>query len=316
MKLLLSCISTRHSVLKEHWTATGQQSQQTQCPLTILGSYQKPEQDMGGLLCSIEDMGCSRKTLELTMAAGMVDSERGVFVTSFSGVHEVDRDLGTIRHNVISSPLFNALHSISRTRHGYLVASTGLDLLLEFNRQGDILWSWWATDHGFTHTPTGQLRRIDKSADYRTQRFGTLSQTTHINSAMELPDGRVLASLFHQGMIIAIDRATGVWQPVLEGLDHPHAVRVLDEEHFTVADTVHGKALLVKLKAGKGVVKEAIDAGTNWLQDCRYDAQHNCWILVDGRSSRVSLRGGSSGNTPLAQFDFDPEWRLYETYVL
>jgi len=37
---------------------------------------------------------------------------------------------------VVSSPLFNALHSISRTRRGYLVASTGLDLLLEFNRDG------------------------------------------------------------------------------------------------------------------------------------------------------------------------------------
>lgn len=319
MRLLLSCISTRHSVLKEHWTATGQQSQQSQqiqCPLTVLGSYQKPEQDMGGLLCSIEDMGCSRKTLELKMAAGMVDSEKGVFVTSFSGVHEVDRDLGTIRHDVVSSHLFNALHSISRTRYGYLVASTGLDLLLEFNRQGEILWQWWATDHGFTHTPTGKLRQIDKAADHRTLRYGTLSQTTHINSAMELPDGRVLASLFHQGMIIAIDRATGTWQPVLEELDHPHAVRVLDEEHFTVADTVHGRALLVKLKEGRGVVKEAIDAGTNWLQDCRYDVQHNCWILVDGKHSRVSLRGGRSGNTSLAQFDFDPEWRLYETYVL
>ena len=313
MRLLLSCISTRHSMLKEHWSAS---SDQTQCPLTVLGSYQKPEQDMGGLLCSIEDMGCSRKTLELKMAAGMVNSEKGVFVTSFNSVHEVDRDLGTIQHNVVSSPLFNALHSISKTRHGYLVASTGLDLLLEFNRKGELLWDWWATDHGFTHTPTGSRRQIDKSADHRTIQYGTLSQSTHINSAMELPDGRVLASLFHQGMIIAIDRISGTWQPILEGLNHPHAVRVLDEEHFTVADTVHGRALLVKLKEGKGVIKEEIDAGTSWLQDCRYDAQHNCWILVDGKHSRVSLRGGRSGKTALAQFDFDPEWRLYETYVL
>lgn len=300
-------------MLKEHWSAS---SDQTQCPLTVLGSYQKPEQDMGGLLCSIEDMGCSRKTLELKMAAGMVNSEKGVFVTSFNSVHEVDRDLGTIQHNVVSSPLFNALHSISKTRHGYLVASTGLDLLLEFNRKGELLWDWWATDHGFTHTPTGSRRQIDKSADHRTIQYGTLSQSTHINSAMELPDGRVLASLFHQGMIIAIDRISGTWQPILEGLNHPHAVRVLDEEHFTVADTVHGRALLVKLKEGKGVIKEEIDAGTSWLQDCRYDAQHNCWILVDGKHSRVSLRGGRSGKTALAQFDFDPEWRLYETYVL
>src|SRR5438270_13323422 len=124
MRLLLSCISTNHSVLKEHWTES---SEQTQCPLTVLGSYQKPQQDLGGLLCLIEDMGCSQKTVELKMAAGMVASDRGVFVTSFGGVHEVDTDGGVVYHNVVSSPLFNALHSISRTRRGYLVASTGLD---------------------------------------------------------------------------------------------------------------------------------------------------------------------------------------------
>src|SRR5205823_14361700 len=128
MKLLLSCISTKHSVLKRHWTES---SQQTQCPLTVLGSYQKPQQDTGGLLCLLEDMGSSQKTLELKMAAGMVASDKGVFVTSFDSIHEVNADLGIVYQNVVSSPLFNALHSISRTRRGYLVASTGLDLLLD-----------------------------------------------------------------------------------------------------------------------------------------------------------------------------------------
>jgi hypothetical protein len=57
MRLLLSCISTKHSVLKRHWTTS---SEQTQCPLTVLGSYEKPEEDLGGLLCLIEDMGRSQ----------------------------------------------------------------------------------------------------------------------------------------------------------------------------------------------------------------------------------------------------------------
>jgi hypothetical protein len=315
MKLLVSCISTRHSVLKDHWNKSGQENK-TECPLTVLGSYEKPKEDLGGVLCLLDDMGSSQKTIDLKMAAGMVASEQGVFVTTFSSVHEVDANLGSVYQDVVSSPLFNALHSISRTQRGYLVASTGLDLLLEFNQNGEILWSWWATDHGFTLTPTGQPRILDKSADHRTVKYGTLSQTTHVNSAAELPDSRILASLFHQGSVIVIDRETGAWQVVLEGLDHPHAVRVLDEEHFTVADTVHGKALLAKINKHGGHVKEEIDAGTNWLQDCHYDGTHNCWILVDGKNSRVSLRRGRSGERMFAQFDFDPEWRLYEAYVL
>jgi len=84
-------------------------------------------------------MGSLQKTLELEMAAGMVATDSGIFITSFGSFHEVDADLGIVRQNVVSSPLFNALHSISRTRRGYLVASTGLDLLLEFNRDGEIL---------------------------------------------------------------------------------------------------------------------------------------------------------------------------------
>ncbi len=315
MRLLLSCISTKHSVLKQHWTNTSQETPAA-CPLTVLGSYEKPKEDLGGLLCLIEDMGCSQQTIGLHMAAGMVASEKGVFVTSFGSVHEVDADLSSLHENVVSSPLFNALHSISRTRQGYLVASTGLDLLLEFNRSGEALWSWWATDHGFELTPSGRPRIVDKTADHRTIKYGTLSQTTHVNAAAELPDGRILASLFHQGMVIVIERETGAWQPVLEGLDHPHAVRVLDEEHFTVADTVHGKALLARVNKAGGRVEEEIDAGTNWLQDCHYDGTYNCWVLVDGKNSRVSLRRGRSGDKTCSQFDFDPEWRLYEAYVL
>lgn len=312
MKLLLSCISTKHSVLKDHWTET---SEKTQCPLTVLGSYEKPKQDLGGLLCFIDEDD-TRKTFELKMAAGMVDSETGVLVTTFSSINEFDPERGVVHQDVVGSPLFNALHSISRTRHGYLVASTGIDLLVELNRAGEILWTWWATDHGFDVTPAGQRRELDKSADHRVLKYGTLSQTTHVNSAAELPDGRILATLFHQGTVISIDRASGEWQTVLEGLDHPHAVRVLDEEHFTVADTVHGQALLVNLKGQQASVEVGIDAGTNWLQDCRYDARHNCWVLVDGKNSRIILRQGLSGKQLLKQIDLDPEWRLYEAHVL
>lgn len=312
MRLLLSCISTKHSVLKDHWTATGEQQA---CPLTVLGSMDKPKEDLGGLVCFIEEDG-TRKVVDLNLAAGMVDSENGVFVTTFSGVHEINPETGAVQQDIVSLPLFNALHSISRSRQGYLVASTGVDLLVEFNRQGEVLWTWWATDHGFDLTPTGQRRELDKMADQRVQKYGTLKQTTHVNSVAELPDGRVLATLFHQGTVIAIDRESGKWQTLLEGSDHPHAVRVLDEQHFTIADTVHGKALLVNLKGQKASIETEVDAGTDWLQDCRYDARHNCWVLVDGKNSRIELREGLSGARTLAQFDLDPEWRLYEAHVL
>jgi len=312
MRLLLSCISTKHSVLKDHWTES---SEQTACPLTVLGSFEKPKQDLGGLICFIEENG-TRQVVDLKLAAGIVDSENGVLVTTFSSIHEVNLETGTVRRDVVSLPMFNALHSISRSRRGYLVASTGVDLLIEFNLTGEVLWTWWATDHGFELTPTGERRELDKSADQRAQNYGTLKQTTHVNSVAELPDGRILATLFHQGSVILINRESGSWQTVLEGLDHPHAVRVLDEQHFTVADTVHGKALLVGLKGEKASIETVVDAQTEWLQDCRYDAHHNCWVLVDGKNSHIVLRQGLSGGQVLAQHTLDKEWRLYEAHIL
>jgi hypothetical protein len=313
VRLLLSCISTNHSLLKQHWNKS---RQQTECPLTVLGSYEKPKEDTGGLLCLIDTKEGAQKQVALHMPAGMAPSSRGVFVSSFSSIHEVDADLEGVHLDIVSLPQFNALHSMSRTKQGYLIASTGLDVVLEFNRAGEVLWQWWATDHGFTHTPDGKLRELDKTLDQRTVKYGTLQQTTHVNSAAELPDGRVLASLFHQGTIIVIDRETGNWHTVLEGLDHPHAVRVLDERLFTVADTVHGKALLVELKEGTGRVRAEIDAATNWLQDSQYDQERDCWVLVDGKQSRILLRHGLTGDGASESIAVDPEWRLYEAAVL
>ncbi|MBX5451212.1 MAG: hypothetical protein IRZ24_14190, partial [Thermogemmatispora sp.] len=106
--------------------------------------------------------------------------------------------------------------------------------------------------------------------------------------------------------------------PVLEGLDHPHSVRILDSEHFTVADTVGGRALLARLPdpQSKATIEAVVEAGTDWLQDCSYDPRSQTWVLVDGKASRVVLRSGTTGGTELTAIQFDPEWRLYEALPL
>jgi hypothetical protein len=313
MKMLVSCISTQHSVLKQHWEKS---RDEIACPVTALGSFQKPEEGKTGLLCLLDETGTPQQVVELLSPAGMVHSDEGVFVASASTIHHVAPDLLTSKQDAVSLPLFNVLHSLSRTRNGYLVASTGVDALAEFDEQGDLLWDWWAHEHGFEMTPVGVPRVLDKTEDHRSVKYGTLEQTTHVNSAAELPDGRILATLFHQGMVIMIDRETGDWQPVLEGLNHPHAVRILDEQHFTIADTGRGRALLVSLVDERGRVIVEVKAPTNWLQDCQYSERDDCWFLVDGKHSSVRLYGGISGYKSLEQFDLDPEWRLYELLLI
>src|SRR5712691_12530892 len=314
MSLLLSCISTRHSLLKSHWEKFREEN--PLCPITTLGSHQKPQDDQGGLLCLLNDNGQVQASTRLSMPAGMALDGNSLLVAAIDKVYEVAPDLTNVEPHTISLPAFNMLHSLSRTRQGYLAASTGTDAILEFNRQGQLLWSWWATEHGFEHTPTGERRVLDPKLDHRGIKYGTLAHTTHVNSAAELPGGTVLATLFHQGVVVAIDRESGDWRPVLEELDHPHSIRVLAEDYFTVADTGRGRALLVRIKNGVGQIEASVQVDTNWLQDCCYDYANDRWILVDGKHSRIQLRSGTAGEKHLARFDLDPEWRLYEALPL
>ncbi len=319
MDFLLSCISTKHSLLKKHWSETKQPAgspEKTECPVTVLGSMEKPKDDQGGLLCLLNGDGQVRASVALPMPAGMALGDDGMLVTSIYDVHKVASDLSMVQQDTVSLPAFNMLHSLSRTRRGYLVASTGLDAILEFTQEGQLLWSWWATDHGFTQTPAGETRVVDKALDHRGIKYGTLAQTTHVNSAAELPDGTVLATLFHQGLVIAIDRADGSWQPVLGNLDHPHSVRILNDQYITVADTGRGRALLVNIKHLKGKIEAEVPAQTNWLQDCFYDQRTDRWFLVDGKNTRIVLRAGTSGEKELTQIELNPEWRLYEILPL
>lgn len=317
MKFLLSCISTNHSMLKNHWAETKQsQQQQTECPVTALGSMEKPKEDQGGQLCILSETGDVKAQLPLSMPAGMVLTDDHILVATNFAIHHVARDLSSIHQETISLPSFNLLHSLSRSRRGYLVASTGLDVIIEFSESGEVIWEWWATEHGFELTPVGEPRFIDKAEDYRGVKFGTLTQTTHVNSVSELPDGTILATLFHQGSVIAIDRATGNWQLVLDGLNHPHSVRILNEEYITIADTANGRGLLVHIKDLKGEIEAEVDADTDWLQDCSYDARNDRWVLVDGKKTRLILRSGTTGAKLHSIIDLDPEWRLYEALVL
>ncbi|GCE05791.1 hypothetical protein [Dictyobacter aurantiacus] len=318
MDFLLSCISTRHSMLKNHWAQNkqAQQEQQTECPVTVLGSLQKPKDDQGGLLCLLNDKGEVQAGLDMSMPAGMVSTDDGFLVATMYEVHRVSRDLSTVQPSTISLPSFNLLHSLSRSQRGYLVASTGLDVIVEFSESGERLWDWWAVEHGFELTPGGEPRYINKDEDYRGVKFGTLAQTTHVNSVAELPDGTILATLFHQGRVIAIDRASGTWRTVLDGLDHPHSVRILNEDYITIADTGRGCGLLVNIKGLCGTIEARVDAQTSWLQDCSYDYRNDLWVLVDGKNTRIVLRSGAAGEKPYGQIDLNPEWRLYEALPL
>ena len=308
MSILVSCISTKHALLKQHWLES---DRYTQAPASVRGSLHKPTSDLGGCLVLLNGDGEITAKVDLLQPSGMARIGDEILVASHTTVHSFSQDLKCQRPDKFTSKLFNALHTVRRSTCGILVTSTGLDLILEMDLQGRILWQWWAHDHGLDQTPLGRTRYLDRSADHRRNRFGTLQQTTHLNSAIESPDGRILTTLFHQNMVVAIDRCSGDWQTIITDLPHAHSVRLVDDRHFTVADTGHGRAILVDLVSCK--VKAEVSIATSWLQDCQYDPAQDRWLLVDGEHSRIVTRSGD-GDERVCQLD--PEWRLYEALRL
>jgi hypothetical protein len=112
---------------------------------------------------------------------------------------------------------------------------------------------------------------------------------------------------------VAIDRETGDWRPALEGLRHPHALHLLDEQHATLADSQRGLAMLAAVDGSTLRVEQQIRLETGWLQHCSYDPILDRWVLVDGGMARLVLLGGRGGERRLGEIPLDPEWRVYET---
>ena len=85
----------------------------------------------------------------------------------------------------------------------------------------------------------------------------------HVNSAIALPNNNVLATLFHQGALISIDRDRKTARVVLDGLSRPHGVHARNGGYL-LSDTLGHRVVLLDERLQ---VCREIPVGTQWLQD-------------------------------------------------
>lgn len=145
----------------------------------------------------------------------------------------------------IRSPYLTQVRSLRRTEHGILVAASGVDALLEFDLTGNLIWSWWAIEHGYDQMHGGGQRTIDKTQDHRLKNYPGRLQTTHLNSAIEDPydASKVLAVIFYQGEVVRIDRKTLEHEVVISGLSGPHHIRSYSKGYM-LSNSRKGEVLL------------------------------------------------------------------------
>lgn len=185
----------------------------------------------------------------------------------------------------LNNHLFNDIHHLDESINGnLLVVSTGVDGILEldFTESEKNLWDWLAPEHGYNKTPSGLTRMIDRTINYQKVSTVTPLHTTHINSCLEYKPGKILATLFHQGTLIEIDKRSGESKVILRGLKCPHFIRTT-REGYLVSDTLNNRVFILDRSLRR---KKIFEGDYNWLQDT-IELSDGSFLLGDSNNTRI-----------------------------
>jgi hypothetical protein len=127
--------------------------------------------------------------------------------------------------------------------------------------------------------------------------LATDNRSTHVNSALLIDDKTLLATLFHQGQIVRIQRDTGDAEVVFDGLDHPHCIR-RREKGFLVSDTRGDRIILFDKNMN---VEREISYGASWIQDTFEGKDGSLFSISNCDIFAEDL--GSAGTNGVVQLD-------------
>jgi hypothetical protein len=163
------------------------------------------------------------------------------------------------------NPWLNQAHTVEFSADGekLLVSAAGFDAVFEFATEtGELLWQWFAWDHGFDRSKLGHfvVRSAERCKelvatgqevllvnDPTQYAFGvpTRRKPAHLNSAGYDTDGRILVTFFHQGAGYVVDRETGEAREVIAGLSNPHKLSRRKGEGYFISDTRRGRIIFL-----------------------------------------------------------------------
>ncbi len=229
---------------------------------------------------------------------------------------DVDKHPGKLLKR-ISHPYLNDIHSLERTKRGLLVTASGTDCILELDLDGNLLWDWWAVEHGYSNTPSGKERSPGRGQEHRDIYYHTRFQTTHLNCANIQDPGEdrfVLCLLFHQGQLIRIDRslpAAGQHaEIVLEGLARPHSLEKV-AEGWIFCNSLSKEMVIIDDDL-KVISHIPYDGG--WIQDCTRLPNGN--ILLNDVDKHVLVEFAGPPYEIIDTTPYNQSWRMGELVVV
>jgi hypothetical protein len=226
-----------------------------------------------------------------------------------SNIFEIDmvQEPGRILRR-ISNPVLNDIHYVARTGRGYLVASTGMDMVVELDRSGRSLYEWWAGEHGFIQVEDGSHRLPERGVEQRSRYYHTRHHATHLNAARYRDDAErfLLVLLWRQGRLVEIDtQGDGTPRTVLDGLTRPHSICPLQDGGWLIVNS-QGEELVVLNRALE--VEKRIPARYPWIQDAM-PLPDGYWLIADVNHFRLVAQDDSG--TIRREYPFNRDWRVY-----
>jgi hypothetical protein len=251
----------------------------------------------------------------VTMVAGFCFADDVLYLADLEGASiflaKTGQDTGKLIRR-ISHPYLNDIHSLERTRNGLLVTSSGNDLIIELDLDGNSLYEWWATDHGYDRTPSGDVRTHGRGQEHRDQYYHTRYHTTHLNCAtFRDPEERyLLALLFHQGLLIQIDRLLPYEEQrgevILEGLARPHSLEKTPDG-WLFCNSLAKELLLLNDDLQ---IVERIPYDGGWIQDCTM--LKNGHILLNDVDNHRLVEMAEPGWETVHVEQYAENWRMGE----
>jgi hypothetical protein len=215
----------------------------------------------------------------------------------------------------LTHPWFNHLHTVQlTTQETCIVASAGSDLIAEMTLDGQLIWNWFAVEHGFGTRANGIAAFCDRGADYRTMRVSTDEQAIHLTSAIHCASDTVLATLFHQGQVIAINKVTGDTSVKLDGMTRPHGLHPRPGG-FVASDTLGHRIVLLRDDLS---LHSEIWFGSQWLQDTITTTNATYLVLENVHIDQLPQKGLTNRISEIDQHgvvirsvQISPEHRLF-----
>ena len=272
---------------------------------------------VGSCMLSVDWLsdGCFSDCIRLNDPIGVDVCEEMVALSSRDRVYLFDA--AGDRLETLENPWFATLHSVVFSSDGdrILVASSGFDTIFEVSvASGKVLWEWNSWEHGYSVSVTGKsvFTRGDRrpSLDAAEGReiihvdpshFGAAGvpiwhRPAHLNGAAYDRDGNVLATLFHPGHAVKIDKKSKTCVELLSQLNKPHAFLPTENGGYVVTSTAGENAQTVFLDDRWRVTQRVSPSGLLGIRDGFPDSEE--WMqyttdLGEGLSAMVDIHRSS-----------------------